>query len=321
MLFKYNCKDYNFNNPPPVGLPFIIDTSNPLTKGLKLFPSVFESSTGDVGLYNVANKQFGVLRQAVSGATGAPRKIYTRGRGWNINMPAANGAIFSCNFGNLGNLKGKPCTISIWFLYENASYRGPFFACARADNSKNGLEFGMSYVNSRVVYTRSTNRAENEGFATLIGTSTTNLGNPNHAYSTPTNTWINFTITDTGAGTAGSVTLYVNAVYEGTGRGSLTDFGPSTELDYANWYMGYALGSYYLGGANPSNFSGLLGQLAVWDRILPVSEITSYYNNPYQVLAIDYNIADIYMSTAEQATAWMQSMNINNGMPFGGVML
>ena len=87
----------------------------------------------------------------------------------------------------------------------------------------------------------------------------------------PKGQWTNITMTVTTVGTASqSVNGYVNLTLEGSG--STTDSSKMWVGDIGNLRIGqgYKTGQRF--------FAGQIGNLQIWDRVLPLSEITQNFN-------------------------------------------
>jgi hypothetical protein len=88
----------------------------------------------------------------------------------------------------------------------------------------------------------------------------------------PHGQWTNITMTVTTIGTTlQSVKGYVNSTYEGSG--STTNSAKMWVGDIGNLRIGqgYKTGQRF--------FTGQIGNLQIWDRVLPLSEITQNYNS------------------------------------------
>lgn len=302
----------SFNQPPEAGVQIKLDRNIPLYRDIVAIPNIFQCSQS-TEMYNIVNEQAAKIYSISSGSGINVRKQFYRDMGYALNNLGAGSNYYRANFGNVYNFKGQPITISVWFVLSSTSYKGDFMTCVRADNTANGLEFGVG-TSGRPAFYRACNRAENSGVARLISdTTSTNLANPLHAYVPTVGAITHWTVTHTGGTATSDSKLYVNGVYEGEGRGTMLAFGPATELEYGDMYIGAGFGGT---DTLSGNFHGYTGTMKIWKRVLSTDEILYEHRNPFRGYYTEYRRYFYVSSNPIAPASSLLSNNMIDGSPF-----
>ena len=257
------------SNKPPLGTQ--INWDNLLSRGLIGYWAMTEGSGPSIADLS-GNGGTGTIINAIWAGGKFGSCLSFDGNGDYVSVP--DNDLYT--FGD-GNVKDKPFSVSMWIFYKNLGSDHGFIS-----KYNNTYPFNGEWVISGKATTGQIYFQLNDGgvFDRMILTGSASLS---------TNTWYHVVCTYSGSSLTTGMALYINGKKDPSPTLSTSGYS-AMHNDAAPLEIGATVRLVY-----PKYMNGLIDQVAIYNRGLSASEVTSLYLSPFGILMKgDENMALLY---------------------------